>query len=330
MQRLSKTGLYPKCFAIEDVVAISDNPVAAGGFADIYQGKFMGRTVCVKMFRVYQTSHVEDVMKHFAREAILWGQLSHPNLLPFYGLYRFCSRPCLVSPWVPNGDINEFLRQKPNVDRVLLALDLATGIQYLHQAHIIHGDLKGDNVLVDPAGRARVADFGLSAVNDPKIAYWTSHSAISSKGGTTRWQAPELHAGDDVVHNTEESDIYAWSCVCYEIFTGLLPFHEIRWTLVTLKVVEGRRPSRPLADSAPWADWGLTEAIWGLMEDCWRHSPSDRPVIGEVIARLSVPTRADERPTAAWGADMSSKSFRSVIGGDPSLDDVENILYEFA
>ena len=74
-----------------------------------------------------------------------------------------------------------------------------------------------DNVLVDPAGRARVADFGLSAVNDPKIAHWTSHSAANSKGGTTRWQAPELNEGDEVVHNSEESDIYAWSCVCYEV-----------------------------------------------------------------------------------------------------------------
>ena len=66
------------------------------------------------------------------------------------------------------------------------------------------------------------------------------------------------------------------------------------------------------------------------MEDCWKHSPGDRPIIREVVARLNSPTRTDDRPTAAWGADMSPKYFRSIIGGDPSIDDVETILYEFA
>ena len=73
------------------------------------------------------------------------------------------------------------------------------------------------NILVDPSGRARLADFGLSAVDDRQIKHWTSQSAVGSKGGTARWQAPELNERDDVIHNSKESDIYAWSCVCYEV-----------------------------------------------------------------------------------------------------------------
>ena len=105
----------------------------------------------------------------------------------------------------------------------------------MHEEDIIHGDLKGVmllhtrhvaliqvttqvNILVDSSGRAYVADFGLSAVNESKIACWTSN-AVGSKGGTVRWQAPELNDPeiDDTVHNSKESDVYAWGCVCYEV-----------------------------------------------------------------------------------------------------------------
>ena len=74
------------------------------------------------------------------------------------------------------------------------------------------------NILVDASGRACVADFGLSALNESKIASWTSN-AVGSNGGTARWQAPELNdpETDLPVQNSKESDIYAWGCVCYEV-----------------------------------------------------------------------------------------------------------------
>lgn len=82
------------------------------------------------------------------------------------------------------------------------------------------------NVLVDGSGRACLADFGLSAVTDPEILHWASHSSAASKGGTTRWQAPELHVPEpdnatteNHIHNSKQSDIYACACVTYEVYS---------------------------------------------------------------------------------------------------------------
>lgn len=73
------------------------------------------------------------------------------------------------------------------------------------------------------SGRACLADPGLFATTDPTIAHWTSQSSVASKVGPARWQAPELNdlEDDDVVHDTKESDVYAWSCVCYEVCPGI-------------------------------------------------------------------------------------------------------------
>jgi hypothetical protein len=107
---------------------------------------------------------------------------------------------------------------------------------------------------VDSSGRACIADFGLSSVTDTGVAYWTSHS-VGSKGGTTRWQAPELNdpENDHSVPNTKESDVYAWSCVCYEVCRRLkgcyfitLPMTSIdlHWMHPLLRVSSESRPFR--------------------------------------------------------------------------------------
>ncbi|KAF5373249.1 hypothetical protein D9615_007439 [Tricholomella constricta] len=326
-QRLSKrSGLYPACYSLEGIV-VESRPIAAGGFADIYKGHFRSHTVCIKVIRLYQTSQEDNFLKQFANEAILWGQLSHPNLLPIYGLYQDISRLCFVSPWMENGDLTVFLERNPDVERVLLASDIAAGLSYLHTNVIVHGDLKAANILVTESKRACLADFGLSAVSDSKILKWTSHSSAASRGGSARWQAPELFdiENDDELHNTKASDIYAWSCVCYEIFTGRIPFFELpRDTAVMLRVQTGTRPSRPEASSVSWSSWGLTEALWSLMGDCWRQHPGDRPTVGDVIARLTPGLPKDHRPLDS-DSNISPAEFRRSVGGQPEIPSVRDL-----
>ncbi|KAF8068001.1 kinase-like domain-containing protein [Lyophyllum atratum] len=318
-QRLSRSaGLYPTCYSLGDVELVGDHPVAAGGFADIHRGRFLGHAVCLKVIRVYQTSHIHSFLKQFSAEAILWGQLSHPNVLPIYGLYRYGSRPCLVSPWMENGDLNSFLSRYPQTNRILLVSDVASGVDYLHTNDIIHGDLKGANILVSSSWRAVLADFGLSSVSDTNILHWTSHSSVGSKGGSIRWQAPELFDidNDDIVDNSKASDVYAFSCVCYEIFTGNIPFFEVpRDSAVMLKVKAGARPSRPPVLSPAWASWGLTDIIWALMRACWNTDPNQRPTIQSIVTQHASKVPVDDRQSESRNL-LTPAHFRdSVVGG---------------
>ncbi|KAG5352829.1 hypothetical protein C0989_000280 [Termitomyces sp. Mn162] len=288
-QRLSvKTGLYPVCYELKN--QIEDVKVVGGGAqADIYNGKVQGQFVCIKAMRVFETMDKELVLKQFWKEAILWRQLCHPNILPVYGLYRFQDRPSIVAPWMENGNITRYLKDNPEAPRLPLAVGVARGLSYLHDKGVIHGDLKGSNVLVDDEGIARVADFGISSISDPQILNLTSYSGPASKGGTIRWQAPELFdmQNDTIVHNSKASDVYAWAYVCYEVFTGSIPLDHLHNDVTVLYQVKmGARPGRPPSSSKSWSSWGLTEDIWLIMEDCWKANPTDRPTIDSVLSRL--------------------------------------------
>ncbi|KAG6907960.1 hypothetical protein DXG01_006748 [Tephrocybe rancida] len=306
-QRISaRSGLYPACYELKDVVQQGQYPVNAGGFTDIYKGVFRGRVVCLKTIRLYQNDQIHLVLKSTSKEAILWRQLLHPNVLTFFGLYRFQNRISLVTPWMENGDITVYLKKNPTAPRQRLAVDVGKGLTYLHENGIIHGDLKGPNVLVDDAGRACLADFGISSISDSRIIAWTTQSLGHARGGSTRWQAPELFAigASDVdeeeveaaVKNTKASDIYALGCIFFEIFTGDIPFASItRDNTVILRVSSDARPTRPPNSSLSWTEWGLTEDIWACIEDCWKGQPAERPLAAAIAQRLTPRLMEDMR-----------------------------------
>ncbi|KAG6835583.1 hypothetical protein H0H93_016791 [Arthromyces matolae] len=310
LQRFSKTrNIYPLQFFLkESIPSLQEETDGSGGFADVYKVKFRGVDTCFKVIRV-DRKNMEHLAKAYAKEAIVWAQLHHPNVLPFYGIFQ--AKLIFVSRWATNGDVNHYLEESPNADRILLCADIATGVEYLHKNDIVHGDLKGPNILIDDSGRALIADFGLANISDPFVIKWTSQSTVASIGGTTRWQAPELfQSEDEKVYNTKASDVFAWSSVCYEIFTGLVPFHEFKYPATVMnKIMQGRVPTRPNDLDPAWEQHGLNNHIWSLMEHCWSFQPSDRPDMMEVISKLGTVKPEDTRPPGR-SDDSASMHFR--------------------
>ncbi|KAJ6495124.1 kinase-like domain-containing protein, partial [Mycena sanguinolenta] len=239
-----KLKRYPRCFALRHL-RLAGNPVAAGTFGDIWKTQFHKEIVCVKVMRVYEESDIEALLKvSFHHEALIWRQLAHSNVLPFFSVYftqEEKPRLCLVSPWMENGNISSYLKRHPaGCNRLTLVLDVALGLEYLHGRNLVHGDLKGLNVLVTRSGRAVLADFGLSSVvTESKIVVFSASTVKT--GGTTRWLAPELFQDG---RTNPASDVYALACVFYEIFTGTIPFSELPEAAVMLRVIKGDRPKQ--------------------------------------------------------------------------------------
>ncbi|KAJ7607401.1 kinase-like domain-containing protein, partial [Roridomyces roridus] len=207
------------------------------------------------------------------REALVWKDLIHPNILPFIGIDRdtFSSSLCMVSPWMVNGTVLQYLQDhgRVNVDRLLS--EIAEGIQYLHSRHIVHGDLRGANILIKEDWVACLADFGLSSFTDATSKTHTSHRA-----GSVYWMAPELIDPDRFglkFVRTTASDVYAFGCVCFELYTGRPPFSELSETAAMFRIISGERARRP--EGTPC----MSDNLWNTVAEYWAAQPSSRPPI---------------------------------------------------
>ncbi|TDL15151.1 kinase-like protein [Rickenella mellea] len=280
-----KTGTYPDCLTVSQIRYLGDHPVSGGGFADIWRGELIDRPVALKVLRVFfndAPKKKETVFQNFAHEAVVWRQLRHKNILPFYGIFKGSAsfdRLCLVSPWMEAGNIINFLKHSPDSDRISLLGDVVDGLRYLHEFEptVVHGDLKGSNIFVTPAQTACLADFGLTRFRNPQ--YSSGESTTDSLRGTIRWQARELLVPDDdgkVARPSRESDTYSFGCVCLEVMTGNVPFSELTDMAVTFAIMQNKLPKRPVGHCI---EYGLDDSLWNIIERCWDIEPSQRPAI---------------------------------------------------
>ncbi|KAI0938532.1 hypothetical protein AcW1_001757 [Taiwanofungus camphoratus] len=281
-------SLLPKSFRLssKNLKMKGKKPVAAGGFADVWRGKYHDQKVALKAFRIHEKGDLRTVYKSFCREAVLWKRLRHPNITPFYGIDTRIFSLCMVCQWMPNGCITAFLIDNPHEFRLALLVDTARGLEYLHSRGVVHGDLKGANILINADRRACLTDFGLTAVTyDPDTV--NAMSTTSTVNGSTRWMAPEIlypeQAGLEKARSSLESDIYSLAMVVWEVFAGSVPFSEhARDATVIFKICSGARPERPLHAT----DLGLSDYVWRLVEICWSQEWQSRPPVSVVLQCL--------------------------------------------
>ncbi|KAK7681752.1 hypothetical protein QCA50_015099 [Cerrena zonata] len=256
-----------------------DNPIATGGNADIFAAEVSGFPVVLKRLRVSEHDRARNVKK-FCREALLWSHLSHAFVQVFLGVDKdtFDGHYCMVTQWMENGNINKCMaslvesgRSVP-YDRWLL--ELCEGIEYLHQERVIHGDIRGDNILIDNGLHIRITDFGLSS-------YATSNpTSVASGGGSTRWMAPELLISGNP---SFQSDVYAFAITCIEIYTRQKPYPELtNEAQVIQRVMKNDRPTRPNNDTGR----EMSFSLWLIVDSCWAQDPFNRPPISDAVTSI--------------------------------------------
>ncbi|KAG6918047.1 hypothetical protein DXG01_016703 [Tephrocybe rancida] len=217
------------------------------------------------------------------REVVPWAQLSHDNVLPFSGLCEIGDshgRLGLVSPYLENGNVMQFLKRNPLANRQPFILDAAIGLSYLHENGYVHGDIKGANILVTDTlpgpPRACLADFGFITVTDSGGPGSVSLTSKAMEGGTIQYEAPELRDPEIPYRRTSSSDVYALSMASYEILTGNIPYPGKTNNQVMVMVSLDRRPIRPafLPESTEPHDYS------------WQQDPGRRPTAHEIVDRL--------------------------------------------
>ncbi|KAF9452111.1 kinase-like protein [Macrolepiota fuliginosa MF-IS2] len=321
----SASMLYPRCYVLKGITR-DDSPKASGGFGDVYKGRHGSKTLCLKVVRLSKITDVKPALQGLAKEGLVWGQLIHPNILPFYGIYYVDERHeqiCLVSPWMDNGDLDTYLKQNPCVARTPLIHDIASGLEYLHSESVIHGDIKPANILVNDAGKACIADFGVSSIPvDQTLVY--SQTVTTITACSYRWAAPELlEAG---CRATLASDVWAFGCICYEILVGKVPFDDcIIDSQIICQLLRGTSPIKPV----PITHQDQIDAdMWKLVERCCVCVPQDRPSCKAILEELRGTSLTDVNGMNHQAASDQLQFQNEMRKEDASIDlgRVEQIL----
>ncbi|KAK1230169.1 hypothetical protein PQX77_006763 [Marasmius sp. AFHP31] len=263
--------------------------VGQGFFSHVYKGTWRHRTVAIK---ILERSTPQDA---FISEFEVWKTLQHhPNVLKLYGTSdpegpdspRF-----FVSPYMKSGSLPEYLRRlewefggtavredvnkRMAVELARFMLEIARGMEHLHECRIVHGDLKGANVLVDSDSRCVIADFGHS-----KPTSQITHANAKHNHGF-RWQSPELMAGQSLL--SPENDVYAFAITSVEVLTmGSLPWPMLPDNLVRIRVLDfDERPDYPVSVTR---SLGITRII----QDCWNAAPLVRPTFSKIARELEM------------------------------------------
>ncbi|KAJ3551572.1 hypothetical protein NP233_g13059 [Leucocoprinus birnbaumii] len=284
LSKLAKSAqVFPRSLEITGVQCDLTAPLTEGGFGYIYKGEYKGEAICVKAARLYERGVNTQTLKAHAGELIIWAHVSHPNILSFRGIFlsdEKIPRICIVSPWMENGDLVHYLKKYPESNRLPLVYDIASGLQYLHEHGIVHADLKAKNVLVSGTKRAMLADFGVSL-----ISMTMATTTINPSVGTANWMAPELFIVDNSFAN-QESDIWAFGCTCYEISSGMMPFHQYKKAPQLINAF--MKGVATLLKPEPSNEWdGSKEQIWLLAQKCCVAAPDIRPKVETILASIT-------------------------------------------
>ncbi|KAL3819539.1 hypothetical protein ACJIZ3_005444 [Penstemon smallii] len=258
--------------------------LGSGTYGAVFHGKWKGSDVAIKRIKAScfagKPSERERLIADFWKEALILSSLHHPNVVSFYGVVRDGPDGSLatLTEFMVNGSLKQFLRKKDRTidrrKRLIIAMDTAFGMEYLHGKNIVHFDLKCENLLVNMRDPHRpvckIGDLGLSKVKQ--------HTLVSGGvRGTLPWMAPELLSGKSNMV-TEKIDVYSFGIVMWELLTGDEPYADIHCASIIGGIVNNTlRPQTPTWCDPEWK---------ALMESCWASDPSQRPSFSEISQKL--------------------------------------------
>ncbi|KIM61268.1 hypothetical protein SCLCIDRAFT_912632 [Scleroderma citrinum Foug A] len=233
--------------------------------------------VAIKVVR-YVDKDALTVLMRILSGIYAWWNLAHENVAELLGITaNFDHTISIVSPLIPRGDAFRYV-QDPNVDPRPLILGISNGLDYLHTRKIIHGGIKGTNVLVSNDGHALLTDLGSSCLAEASFS-------LVVKGdleGTLDWMAPE-HLKADKFTMSAEADVWAFGMTTLELLTRKRPFDHFQNIGAIINHIVYKELTRPRLDASFFR---LTDEWWSICLSCWNHDPVHRAPMSNIVENI--------------------------------------------
>lgn len=299
------TRFAPLAGITEALVTVPNSRRITSGFSNVFRAQYEGRPEMQFAVKSMLYSDTDQDARNSMMDTALYKELlvlmniKHDYIIQFVGLVEWSSDPCIVTPWMPNGDLRKYLKSNPALDRAAILRQVAEALRFLHtgaglpdRVCIVHGDVHPCNVLIADDGSSRLCDFGLSKfVLDDRDASLTDLPVDNPRHGHARFMAPELR--DRTVLRVPDTDVFSFGILLAEVYLGdaALPgVAELR---------DGRRPQREITTPAYPCD-----KMWAIASECWQESPARRPTMKQVCDNLREIAAPEDRADAVARASL--------------------------
>ncbi len=249
--------------------------IGTGGMSDVYKAKChkLNRFVAVKVLKQEFSENANFVSK-FRIEAQAAAGLMHPNIVNVYDVGEEDGIHYIVMELVEGITLKKYIEKKAGLsfkEAVSIAIQISMGIGAAHNNHIIHRDIKPQNIIISRDGKVKVTDFGIA-----KAA--TSNTITSNVMGSVHYTSPEQARGG---YSDEKSDIYSLGITMFEMLTGRVPFNGETTVAIAIKHIQEELPL-----PSRFAE-GIPESVEGIIVKCCQKSPDRRyQNVQELIADL--------------------------------------------
>ena len=249
--------------------------IGTGGMSDVYKGKDhkLNRFVAVKVLKQEFSENANFVSK-FRIEAQAAAGLMHPNIVNVYDVGEENGIYYIVMELVEGITLKKYIEKKARLsykEAVSIAIQVSMGIEAAHNNHIIHRDIKPQNIIISKDGKVKVTDFGIA-----KAA--TSNTITSNVMGSVHYTSPEQARGG---YSDEKSDIYSLGITMFEMLTGRVPFNGETTVAIAIKHIQEELPSP--AEYVP----EIPGSVESIVIKCCQKSPDRRyQNVPELIADL--------------------------------------------
>ena len=211
--------------------------IGTGGMSDVYKATDhkLNRNVAVKVLK-QEFSENENFVSKFRVEAQAAAGLMHPNVVNVYDVGEEGGIHYIVMELVEGITLKKYIEKKQRLtvkEAVSIAIQVGMGLEAAHNNHIIHRDVKPQNVIISKDGKVKVTDFGIA-----KAA--TSETITSNVMGSVHYTSPEQARGG---YSDEKSDIYSLGIVLFEMLTGRVPFDGDTTVNIAIQHIQDVMPS---------------------------------------------------------------------------------------